>query len=117
MSLRAAVGEAPDFVWCPTGCGSGQVHEAGRDLPIVSCVQCSHQFCFTHGVAWHEGFTCADYDAFQQDPQNFRRQVDIDNETIERRARRARRKREQQEEADRLFAQVSDSKKLQAGQG
>lgn len=105
MSLRAAVGESQDFIWCPAGCGAGQIHETGPDMPIVSCVQCGHRYCFVHQVPWHEGITCTDYDVLQNDPENFRPQMDIDNEDINRSLREVHREREEQEEADRMFAQ------------
>lgn len=71
MSLRAAMSELPDFVWCPTDCGAGQLHETGTDQPIVTCIQCQHKYCFIHGVAWHRTLSCAEYDALRADPVSF----------------------------------------------
>lgn len=107
MSLRAAVGDAEDFVWCPTGCGSGQLHETGREQPIVTCNNCDHRFCFVHGVAWHENFSCSEYDELQQDPENFRSRFEGGNERVGSRQRSEDRQRQEQEESDRRFAQVS----------
>lgn len=105
MSLRAAMDVVQDFVWCPSGCGSGQMHETGRDQPIVTCVECKYKFCFTHGVPWHETLSCLEYDTLQQDPVNFRSRFQGGA------AREDRQPEDwwlqEQEESDRLFAQVS----------
>lgn len=106
MSLRAAVGEDADFVWCLSGCGAGQIHETGRAQPIVTCVQCKHRSCFIHQVPWHEGLSCTDYDATQNVHRGSKRQIDIDDDDIEERMR----KRQKQEDDDRLFAQVRGTK-------
>lgn len=63
----------PDFVWCPgAGCGSGQVHGGGDAQPVARCAHCGLRFCARHCVAWHEGLSCADYDALLADPERFR---------------------------------------------
>lgn len=107
VCLCAAVSNEEDFVWCRAGCGSGQVHAAGRHQPIVTCIQCNHRFCFVHKVTWHEGMTCSDYDEFRADPQNFKSRVQRENEALAKAERIARRRREALEEADRMLAQVS----------
>lgn len=101
LSFRYAVSEAENFIWCTAGCGYGQVHDGGAEQPIVTCLLCERRTCFHHDVAWHENLSCAEYDALQADPANFRSRFDLDNEEAERAAdaRRA------QEDADRVFAQ------------
>lgn len=32
------------------------------NAPIVTCYVCHHRTCFTHQVAWHEGYTCDEWD-------------------------------------------------------
>lgn len=43
-------------------CDHGQIHHE-RDNPCVHCVACGAMSCFTHGIPWHHGFSCALYDA------------------------------------------------------
>ncbi|KAL7798176.1 hypothetical protein V8C37DRAFT_368983 [Trichoderma ceciliae] len=80
LALRAAMGEAENFFWCTSGCGSGQIHDTGHDQPIVTCLHCAHRSCFHHNVAWHQGLTCEEYDQLLADPDNFRSKLEIDNE-------------------------------------
>ncbi|KAI0107421.1 hypothetical protein F4776DRAFT_668224 [Hypoxylon sp. NC0597] len=61
-----------NFIWCPLGCGTGQVHYPGADQPLVYCPKDSRHFCFRHRIAWHYDYTCEEYDAFLADPQGFR---------------------------------------------
>lgn len=43
--------EADNFVWCTNGgCGYGQVHDGGRERPIVTCLLCKQRSCFVHQV-------------------------------------------------------------------
>ncbi|KAK0634381.1 hypothetical protein B0T17DRAFT_481281 [Bombardia bombarda] len=100
LSFRYAMSEAENFVWCTSGCGSGQVHDSGVDQPIVTCSLCHHRSCFLHKVAWHQNLTCGEYDSLQADPVNFRSYFELENEAAEEAAaaRRA------QEDADREFA-------------
>lgn len=98
--------QAPDFVWCPNGCESGQVHEAGNAQPIVRCVKCAFKFCFRHQVSWHEQLSCEEYEEFREDPVNFRSRVGRENEEAERVRAAEEEARRQQEEADRRFAQT-----------
>lgn len=63
LAARSWVNNESDFVWCRTqGCGSGQVHEGGENMPRFRCVACKAQFCVVHEVPWHEGETCAAFD-------------------------------------------------------
>lgn len=111
MSLRAAMAGVQNFVWCPSGCGSGQMHETGRDQPIVTCIQCQHRFCFVHGVTWHETLSCLEYDSLQQDPENFRSR--FEGGAVGEHQRPEDRLIREQEESDRLFAQVGYSPPLE----
>ncbi|KAF5021426.1 hypothetical protein F66182_6520 [Fusarium sp. NRRL 66182] len=81
LALRAAVSEAENFIWCTSGCGSGQIHESGSAQPIVICLHCSHRSCFHHNVAWHETLSCEEYDQLLADPENFRSRLELENET------------------------------------
>lgn len=83
LAFRAAMSESEAFRWCAAGCGSGQLHDSGDVLPIMRCSHCGHRSCFTHNSTWHEGMTCKEYDAFLEDPENFRSQMEIDNRLAE----------------------------------
>ena len=64
LLLRQLLQRDPDFRWCAgAGCGAGQVHAGGDAAPIVRCAACGVRSCFTHRAAWHDGRTCAQYDA------------------------------------------------------
>ncbi|KAM0505608.1 hypothetical protein ACHAP8_001837 [Fusarium lateritium] len=80
IALRAAMSEADNFVWCTSGCGSGQIHESGSAQPIVACLHCNHRSCFHHNVAWHETLSCDEYDKLLADPENFRSHLELENE-------------------------------------
>jgi hypothetical protein len=80
IALRAAMSEAENFIWCTSGCGSGQIHESGSDHPIVTCLHCNHRSCFQHNVAWHETLSCEEYDQLLADPENFRSHLELENE-------------------------------------
>ncbi|KAL7812152.1 hypothetical protein V8C44DRAFT_349565 [Trichoderma aethiopicum] len=56
---------SPDFIWCSSGCGSGQFHDTGEAEPIVKCTSCGHLTCFQHKVTGHEGVTCEEFDLTQ----------------------------------------------------
>ncbi|KAF8246324.1 hypothetical protein K440DRAFT_586113 [Wilcoxina mikolae CBS 423.85] len=54
----------PAFLYClRPGCKSGQYHEPTEDP--VECSDCHFSMCLLHRVEWHEGQTCAQYDATQ----------------------------------------------------
>lgn len=90
--------EAENFIWCTADCGSGQIHDSGSDQPIVTCLSCSHRSCFEHNVAWHQNLTCDEYNRLLADPENFRSQVELDNDEWEEKNRA-------QLEADKAMAQ------------
>jgi IBR domain, a half RING-finger domain len=49
------------------GCSSGQIHQSGDEQPIMTCIGCFKQTCFTHKRPWHNGRTCAEVDALTVD--------------------------------------------------
>lgn len=64
LQSRWAIEQMPNFRWClRSGCGSGQIHddEEGNSV-IMKCVECGTRTCTYHGVEWHEGMTCKQYD-------------------------------------------------------
>ncbi|KAK9769923.1 putative ibr domain-containing protein [Seiridium cardinale] len=105
LAFRGAVNEAPDFVWCPADCGSGQIHEAGNAGPIVRCARCGFKFCFNHQQAWHQELTCEEYDELLSDPRGFRSRIEIANEEAENERLAEQRLKQEQEDADRKYAQ------------
>lgn len=49
----------PNFRKClADGCGFGQIHEQGEIRPIVTCIKCKAQSCFSCKIPWHAGRTC-----------------------------------------------------------
>ncbi|KAK0636739.1 hypothetical protein B0T17DRAFT_485225 [Bombardia bombarda] len=64
----AALEADQSFVWCASGCGSGQTHDSGVDNPIVKRGYCGHRTCFQHKFTWHEGVTCDEWDAQHNEP-------------------------------------------------
>ncbi|KAM0381213.1 hypothetical protein ACHAPY_005416 [Fusarium culmorum] len=142
IALRAAMSEAENFVWCTSGCGSGQIHESGSDQPIVTCLHCSHRSCFHHNVAWHETLSCDEYDQLLADPDNFRSHLELENEKwseaqqaqleadramaqdllaedqaeMRRREERARQEREQAQKAAQLARQIAARRKKEEAQ-
>ncbi|KAF4980603.1 hypothetical protein FZEAL_3416 [Fusarium zealandicum] len=142
LALRAAMSEAEHFVWCTSGCGSGQIHESGSEQPIVTCLHCRHRSCFHHNVAWHETLSCDEYDQLLADPDNFRSQLELENEKwseaqraqleadramahgllaeeraeLKRREERARQEREQAEKAAKLARQIASRLKKEEAQ-
>lgn len=63
LATRAALESIQGFRWCiAKGCKSGQVHEQGTAMPRFTCLACNASHCVVHGVPWHQGETCAEYD-------------------------------------------------------
>ncbi|KAK6448156.1 hypothetical protein ACSS6W_003014 [Trichoderma asperelloides] len=62
LIIQRAVKDDPNFIWCSSDCGSGQLHEGGSDEPIMKCNSCGNLTCSQHRVAWHKGLTCEQYD-------------------------------------------------------
>jgi IBR domain, a half RING-finger domain len=62
LVLRSSLSNNTEFHWCiGPGCRSGQLHADSN--PIFRCVHCHLRSCIEHKVPWHEGLTCAAYDA------------------------------------------------------
>ena len=53
---------------CPN-CNFGQVHESGELEPVMRCGLCDYKMCYIHSTPWHEGQTCAEYDAIRWSKQ------------------------------------------------
>lgn len=70
ISLRKAVEEDKNFVWC-LKCNSGQLHKSGQSQPIVRCRACGFRSCFKHSIEWHDRLTCDEYDEMRRDPGGF----------------------------------------------
>jgi hypothetical protein len=52
-------------------CGSGQLHDSGLSLRRkVICITCKRETCSFHGVVWHAGMTCDQYDQRQKITQD-----------------------------------------------
>lgn len=58
-----------NYVTCLDGrCGAGQFHmghgvHGSGNYPVVICYKCGAKTCFKHRIAWHEGYTCEEWDA------------------------------------------------------
>ena len=63
--LAEQLKDMPDFCWCAHGCGMGQEH-CERERKPMACRKCRGKTCFRHKSVWHEGQTCDEYDASQQ---------------------------------------------------
>jgi hypothetical protein len=61
LLTRNAVGAMPGFRFCTRpSCESGQVHAAR--CPKFTCHACGAKHCVNHGIPWHKGETCDEYD-------------------------------------------------------
>lgn len=49
------------------GCEGGRVYGWGDRRPRMTCRGCGFAMCFTHRMAWHEGQSCAEYDAEEEE--------------------------------------------------
>ncbi|KAK0620822.1 hypothetical protein B0T14DRAFT_481918 [Immersiella caudata] len=86
--LNDAISQQDNWFSClGSGCGSGQIQESPDSAPIVTCIACSHKYCFRHRVPWHETLSCEEYDCLLADPHNFRPAFEIENEQVERDAK------------------------------
>ncbi|KAI0454444.1 hypothetical protein F5B21DRAFT_238027 [Xylaria acuta] len=54
--------EDTHFEWCAHACGSGQLHPAAVDEPIMTCHHCNKRTCVVHQLPWHSGVTCRQFD-------------------------------------------------------
>lgn len=63
LAARSWLNKEENFTWCRNqDCGSGQVHEGGKNMPLFRCIACKAMFCIVHEVPWHEGETCYAFD-------------------------------------------------------
>ncbi|KAI1480187.1 hypothetical protein F4774DRAFT_379954 [Daldinia eschscholtzii] len=61
LATKALLSSIPEFMWCLNpGCESGQIHPAGCSK--VRCQGCKRNLCIRHGVPWHKGETCDEYE-------------------------------------------------------
>jgi len=59
--LKKCLQSMSDFYWCSKpDCGYGGLGDP--QLSFFQCEKCSTRTCFRHGVVWHEGISCNDYD-------------------------------------------------------
>lgn len=71
LLAKKLLSKVQNFYWClAKGCDSGQVHlPSGRpdnsSCPptLLKCHACGGRQCTSHGVKWHEGRTCREYEA------------------------------------------------------
>lgn len=63
-ATRRALSAYDEFQWC-LRCGSGQLH-CGND-PRFVCCECGYEQCVHHGLPWHSGVTCEDFDRRQSE--------------------------------------------------
>lgn len=82
LLIEAIALKVSNVVWCPFGCGTSQVHSSGERQPIVQCRSCARQFCYVHGVEWHQEHTCDEYDMHLRDP-TFRSKTQKENDARE----------------------------------
>jgi hypothetical protein len=60
----------PNVIYCiGPNCGSAQIHEGGENFPLFTCFSCGFQSCIRHKIAWHEKYTCDEFDAALRDPK------------------------------------------------
>ena len=51
----------PSFTWCVAKhCKSGEIHNPGTTK--ARCLACKKNQCVRHGVLWHKGETCGEYE-------------------------------------------------------
>ena len=82
LAARSVLNNEPNFVWCTNrGCGFGQVHEGGKDMPLFQCKACRYRFCIVHGEPWHEGETCKAFDRRMNGEEPLDEGEDMDERT------------------------------------
>ncbi|KAI0437120.1 hypothetical protein F4803DRAFT_175006 [Xylaria telfairii] len=62
LVLDRMLEQESSFEWCAHACGSGQLHPAATDEPIMTCHHCSKRTCVVHRLSWHSGVTCTQFD-------------------------------------------------------
>ncbi|KAI0886639.1 uncharacterized protein GGS22DRAFT_178767 [Annulohypoxylon maeteangense] len=114
--IDSLVSKAENFIWCPLGCESGLIHYAGNKQPIVYCPRDNRQFCFRHRIPWHSEHTCDEYDAFLDDPEHFRSQVQIQREVYRVQELDRKRSRQEYEEAEEFWRWLQEEEAAKASQ-
>jgi hypothetical protein len=116
LTMRAAAQTDDDWVECSAGCGTGQFHTGGAELPIVICQGCGARTCFVHqNTRWHEGLTCYEFDnpaaaeerrrtEAAEEEEVRRRVAEEEGREEERKREEAARKRRQEEELAKIRA-------------
>ncbi|KAI1751232.1 hypothetical protein F4782DRAFT_199844 [Xylaria castorea] len=64
LVLSRILAEDSTFQWCAYACGSGQLHPAAVDEPIMTCHNCNKKTCVVHRLPWHSGVTCGQFDKY-----------------------------------------------------
>eukprot|EP01062_Namystynia_karyoxenos_P015122 TRINITY_DN15488_c0_g3_i1.p1 TRINITY_DN15488_c0_g3~~TRINITY_DN15488_c0_g3_i1.p1 ORF type:complete len:300 (+),score=97.99 TRINITY_DN15488_c0_g3_i1:100-900(+) len=63
LAAQMAYAQCEEFVYCSApGCGSGQLHDSAGGH-IMTCHLCSARSCASCRAPWHEGQSCAEYQA------------------------------------------------------
>ncbi|KAI1745528.1 hypothetical protein F4680DRAFT_105561 [Xylaria scruposa] len=62
LVLSRLLEQESTFEWCAHACGSGQLHPAAADEPIMTCHNCKKRTCVVHKLPWHPGVTCREFD-------------------------------------------------------
>ncbi|KAI0835968.1 hypothetical protein F5Y06DRAFT_299068 [Hypoxylon sp. FL0890] len=93
-----------NFVWCPLGCGTGQMHYSGAEQPLIYCLKDKRHFCFRHQIAWHYDYNCEEYEAFLADPQHFRSKAQKQREALRALQLEYQRRRQEIADAEARFA-------------
>lgn len=110
LTLRATIQTDDGYVECSAGCGTGQFHTGGAELPIVICQGCGARTCFVHpNGPWHEGLTCHEFDNPAAADERRRREA-AEEEEVRRLVAEEEGRREQQkrEEAERKRRQEEE---------
>ena len=60
--IRLYISKDLNFRWCPyPSCTSGQVHDAGGQGNIFTCVTCERKSCVNCSSEWHAGRSCQEF--------------------------------------------------------
>ncbi|KAI8631805.1 hypothetical protein F5Y19DRAFT_492755 [Xylariaceae sp. FL1651] len=104
FTVDQLVSKIHNFIWCPLGCGTGMVLDAGLKHTITLCLACNRQFCSRHRVPWHFEHTCDEYDLLLAEP-SFRSEAQAKADREEAEALEEEELRRSIENAEDLFAQ------------
>ncbi|KAI1464851.1 uncharacterized protein F4812DRAFT_462175 [Daldinia caldariorum] len=110
FAFNGILSNMDNFIWCPLGCGQGQLLNPRESQPWVFCPNDRDYFCVRHRVAWHHGFTCEAFDALTN-RQSFQHEVPI--QTHQRDADQKRKEKEELEQRRaRLAAEEAATDKI-----